>query len=255
MDTYNNLQTRLLRINSRFRSGGTTSNFTEIFSNRLVDNVQGIELISASIPRLFTNVYAPINELRYTINGLLYSYFVQEGQYTAPQLATLLNLSSDFICTYQQEEKRFRFEFSGTPFDTIILASSPIARYIGISEDLPLFPAQPINASDPPSLEGPSQIYVQSKFLASSNCVDTEQIGQFIPLMARIDCSAVPYGFNIGYESKRSENSMLRFSDQGNASRQNLRAVDIELTDQFGNNLNLPRTSDCDLLFRMYIQP
>jgi hypothetical protein len=59
----------LLRINSRYRSAGTSSNLLTHLDNRLVDISVALLSMSASIPRLFGNIYSPINVLTYTVNN------------------------------------------------------------------------------------------------------------------------------------------------------------------------------------------
>jgi hypothetical protein len=71
------LPSRLLRINSRYRSAGTSSNFVYTLDNRLVDAISGIALMSASIPRLFGNIYSPINVLTYTVNNVRFDFVVR----------------------------------------------------------------------------------------------------------------------------------------------------------------------------------
>ena len=66
---------RLIRINSRFKEfGGTNSKFQYSFGqNRLVDSVYQIALVTASLPKTYTNIYEPINELSWTVAGLLWN--------------------------------------------------------------------------------------------------------------------------------------------------------------------------------------
>jgi hypothetical protein len=251
------LPSRLLRINSRYRSAGTSSDFVYTLDNRLVDNISGIALISASIPRLFGNVYSPINVLTYTINNVRFDFVVPNGQYTATQLAAILTTSPDFDCRYNTESQRFEFSYGEGPGVIIIRAISSIGRYIGLSDDLFLpellvfVPVQNV-----PQLAGPNRVYLQSQFISGVNCVDTEQgASQFIPLMQPIDCSAVPFGFNINYDVKLIESSLVSYRDTYDGQMNSLRSIDLQLTDVFGNLLDMPSTVDSDFVFRMYTQP
>jgi hypothetical protein len=106
-----------------------------------------------------------------------------------------------------------------------------------------------------PQLAGPNRVYLQSQFISGVNCVDTQEAAQFIPLMQPIDCGSVPYGFNINFDAKLVESSLVNYRDSYQGQINSLRSIDIQLTDVFGNLLDMPSTVDSDFVFRMYTQP
>lgn len=248
------LPSRLLRINSRYclNSFGN-SRFIFQANSSLIDNCQKISLISASIPRLFTNIYHPINVLKYTVDDVEFQITIPEGQYTAEQLASQIDLDPGLTCRFDDITTRFIFGHTDAKGVQTLRANSPIAAYIGVTEDISLSPLSFTAADSVPSLAGPSQIYLESQFLSQNNCVSNleDNLGNFlIPLMTVVDCSTVPYGFTIHYESKTDSNSQVNYKSLGVGSKVSLRSIDINLTDQFGNYLNLPNNAYVDLVFR-----
>jgi len=248
------LPSRLLRVNSRFAvSGYSNSNFLSNVESSLVTNVQSVTLLSASIPRLFTNIYSPINVLQYLVDGDVYQITIPEGQYTADQLAKQIDLDPNLSCFYDDLTHRFIFGHTTVVVGTqILLATSPLANYIGLDEDIQLLPLTFFSVNSPPALGGPNQVYLESQFLAQTNCCTSLGLldaTKNIPLIIPIDCSQVPYGFHINYEAK-TKLAQLTFNDLGVGSRVSLQNLDLSLTDQYGNHLNLPQNAFCDLVFK-----
>lgn len=238
-------RSRLIRVNSRFAQG-TNTNFVYYFDSKAVDSCDEIVLISASIPRLFPNIYSPINVLTYSDGVNTYNYTVPAAQYTAVELAAALNNCPDLTVAYDEAAHRFTFQGALIYAPYTLLASSPLANYIGLSSDLPLTGGVDYVESTPQlSL---SQIYLQSD-LAGLHCSDTPQLSDFIPLVTHIDCSAVPYGYTINYSLVNSESNSLSW----NGDLANLRRIDIQLCDCYGNTLVLPQSAFVDLIFRIYI--
>jgi len=242
---------RLLRLNSRFRQeGGSSSDFVYNLgsSNRQVDSVYECCLISASVPRLYPNVYAPINLLSYSDGAFERALVVPEGQYTATELAAAIsNQTIDFGVEYDQEKSRFVITSSSS---ITLHASSPIAGYIGLTEDRQSL-GVPYALQAPPSLAGPPRLYIQSNFLANINCIESpDNVSEFIPLVSTIEASAVPFGFPISWEIKTIDSSRISFG-----GRASLRRIDIQICDEFGNVLPLPPNANVDLVFRVYYMP
>jgi hypothetical protein len=246
--------TYLVRVNSRFRSTGTASRFQYRFDTKLVDDIEKIELITAQIPRLFGNMYDNINRFSVLVTGsqLLGEVIIPAGQYTATQLAAAISADtmSRFGFEVLYNETTSRFVFDSLNDYTLVGRLLP---YIGILDDeTNAFVVSPgiTVAPYPPTLSGPAEVYLESEFIAGSNCVDSPEIrSPYIPLMCAIDCSAVPYGFNTHYERKTADNSSVFFENLIS-----LRGIDIALLDQFGNDLTLPPNADSDFVFRVYIR-
>ena len=238
-------KSRLIRVNSRFGQG-TNTRFNYFFDNRNVDNVNQIVLLSANIPRLFGNIYEPINVLTYSDGLSTYNLVVPTGQYTAVELAAALNQRADIVIGYDEVRHRFTFRGYGT-----ILTSSSIANYIGVSSDLTMEASeQVVYAESPPNLAGPSQIYLQSEFMCGTQCCDTPALSPFIPLFTPVDCSAIPFGYTINYSMVNENSNAVSW----NGSVVGLRRIDFELCDVYGNVLVLPRNAFIDLVFRIYIE-
>jgi len=249
------LPSRLVRINSRYATGRfSNSNFTFCINSALVDNVQMVTLVSASIPRLFTNIFTPINVLNYTISEKEYSIVVPEGQYTADELAKQIDLDPSLGCSYDDITHRFIFSHTVVVGKQILQSSSPIAHYIGLCDDIELRPLSYTAASAPPVLGGPDQVYVQSQFLAQTNCctsLEQSDATTNIPLICAVDCSAVPYGWTIHYDA-RTDLSSMGYNELAVGSRISMRRVDVQICDVFGNILNLPRSAFVDLVFKIH---
>ena len=242
---------RLLRLNSRFRQeGGSSSDFVYNLgsSNRQVDSVYECCLISASVPRLYPNIYEPINLLTYSDGPFEKALVVPQGQYTATELAAAIsNQTIDFGVEYDQEKSRFVITSSSS---ITLHASSPIAGYIGLTEDRQSL-GVPYALQAPPSLAGPPRLYIQSNFLANINCIESpDNVSEFIPLVSTIEASAVPFGFPISWEIKTIDSSRISFG-----GRASLRRIDIQICDEFGNVLPLPPNANVDLVFRVYYMP
>ena len=241
---------RLLRVNSLYRqvpAQSSNSNFQYLFDNRYSDRVRSINLQSASIPRLFPNVYAPLNVLHYLVGAVETTLVIPEGQYTATELAVILNNSTDFDVTYDATLQRFLWSWDAAAFDVTLLSSSPIADLIGLSADLILTPVSlNVPLASPPQMAGPCEIYLESDFLGSTRCLDTPDLSKYIPLITVIDCSPVPYGFCVNYSQHERRVGHIDFDDSVS-----LRFIDFKLTDQRGFVLPLPSNGYIDLVFEI----
>lgn len=242
-------QTRYLRVNSKYRDTSavphSNSDFYYSFINRYADRVTDIALVTAHFERLFGNMYAPISTLDYTVGAAPFSFTVTQGQYDAVQLAAELNTSADWSVVYNATTHRFDFTNTGIA-DLILLVTSPIANYIGLTEDLTIVPAATGSTQNVPTLGGPSQVYIQSSFLAQTNCLDVPELSNYIPYVQTVDISAVPYGFSCHFLTPQIEMNNIHFTE-----KVSLRQVDISVCDQYGNKLPFPDNSFVDLTFRM----
>ena len=242
-------QSRLIRVNSKYREDtqlASNSDFAVAFSERSVDRITSIFLVSASIPRMYNNIFAGINTFSYSIGaGPVISYIVPSAQYTAAQLAAALTtLLPSLGVAYDSTLERFTYS-TGEPTLTIVATS--IAPYLGITADLVVTSgASPVAALYPPSLQGPTSLYIESTYVASVNCLDSIQQAVYIDTIASIDASAVPWGFDVNYTVHTRDQSMISFP-----AMTSLRRIDIQITDRFGNVLDLPANSYTDFLFRV----
>ena len=244
----------LLRVNNRFKQQGeTNSAFTyQLVSSQAVSSVTSLTLINFSLNRLFTNIHSGNNILVYYDGGLTaYTQTIPLGQYTADELITVLNASTTVIgytITWSLSNNFFVVNMTG-PTPLLLSLASTLGRYIGFENTINLFPGTPVTMPSRPQLQGPDEIFVESIGMANTNCLDNQSVrGGNIPLMSIIPCGNTPYGFTINYTSRQTEQNTV-YVDRRVPIQ--LRTIDIQLTDKFGNLLNLPSNCYADLLFRV----
>lgn len=244
----NGTQQKLVRVNSRYRSAGSVSDFTMQFTNKELDGARTVAIVRASLPRMFPNIYSPINEFVYNIDsGPEFSFSVPEGQYTAETLAVALDTAggADWVITYSPTTHRFNFDFHGAGLQAIILADRGINGYLGVTSNLDAFFTIPVDAQGPPQLSGPNECYLESNLIASSNCCDVASLGSYIPFTGFIDFSRVEYGFNGSFIQYERNNFEVNYRiTQG---QQTIRTFDMRITDRFGNVLPLPGNAFLDM--------
>ena len=250
---------KLLRINSKYRTSTSASNtdFQVVIASKDLENISKCVLVSATIPRLMTNIYPPFNFLYGVLNmGVNLAFEIPVGQYTAEALALVIAAKvravvPSVIITYDEILKRFKFEATD-PAVTVLLYPDSIGQLIGISSPLTIQTQQAIvYAEGPTSLQGPSVIYIQSQFVSNRNCLDISENGLSIPLVIPLKCNKVPYGFDISYVSPNEETFMINYTVE-NTGSVNLRSIDIRLVDMFGNQLFLPPNFNVDLVFKVF---
>ena len=253
---------KLLRINSKYRTSTSASNtdFQVVIASKDLENISKCVLVSATIPRLMTNIYPPFNFLYGVLNmGVNLAFEIPVGQYTAEALALVIAAKvravvPSVIITYDEILKRFKFEATD-PAVTVLLFPDSIGQLIGISSPgLTIQTNNPqaiVYAQGPTSLQGPSVIYVQSQFVSNRNCLDILENGLSIPLVIPLKCNKVPYGFDISYVSPNEETFMINYTVE-NTGSVNLRSIDIRLVDMFGNQLFLPPNFNVDLVFKVF---
>ena len=182
---------KLLRINSKYRTSTSASNtdFQVVIASKDLENISKCVLVSATIPRLMTNIYPPFNFLYGVLNmGVNLAFEIPVGQYTAEALALVIAAKvravvPSVIITYDEILKRFKFEATD-PAVTVLLYPDSIGQLIGISSPLTIQTQQAIvYAQGPTSLHGPSVIYIQSQFVSNRNCLDILESGLSIPLV------------------------------------------------------------------------
>jgi hypothetical protein len=264
------MQTRLLRLNSKYREAGESgNNFTINIPSSSLENVLRCSLQSASVPRMFSNIFNGINAFRfYRIQPSgteFYEYFIEPGQFTATELALYITttIANSLIVTYDDVAQRFVFTNTSAATEYYIdtYSSDSILTYMGLASNFftPLLFFDPSyfipiasthNAQSPPNLSGPNTVYIESNVIANNSCFDVYSNGVMLPLVTPINCSAVPYGFTISYVAPTDSMWLLAYdSDSTGVS---LRSINVRLTDQFGNLLNIPDNSYCDLVFKLY---
>ena len=230
------MESRLLRINSRFKQPNeTNTQFSFIYDGA---NISSVQLLKFACMRLFPNIFSPYDTL--IIDGQLFT--IPTGQYTAEQLAAYIT-SLSHPCELTADNK-FSFtnpgnEITPTRLTTIIMGLS----------NMPLL--TPTIALNTPNMAGPDPIYIESNDVALSNCFDSEDSnGGNIPLVWSI-ANQVPYGFPIAYEANDPSISQI---DIKNGTLSNRRWM-IRLTDMYGHTLTLPSNQYVDIIFKVFYSP
>jgi len=248
MDVSEDTESRLLRINSRFKQPNeSNTNFTFLYTGA---NLVRMQLVKLTCARMFANIYPPYNTIN--LDGTLYT--IPTGMYTAEQLASeVTSVVVGMTCTLNANNK-FSLTGSGvmapTRLSTLLMGFPDNLFYLPFPNN-PNNPNYELEATSPPSLAGPDPIYIESTDLALSNCFDHDNSNSgSIPLVWSVNCSTVPYGFTIGWESNDAE---LNRIDVKNSTFSN-RTFHIKLTDQYGHVLVLPETAHVDLIFKVFYQ-
>ncbi len=240
-------QQKLVRVNSRYRSAGSTSDFTMSYKNKELDGAMTVSIVRASLLRTFPNIYSPINTLSYSVDGVGgFRILVAPGQYTATELAAALTAATiDWTVVYNSTTHRFNFTYIGIGTLADIIPDQGMAAYIGVTSLLAAPATFLVSAQSPPDLSGPDQVYIESNLLASSNCVDTVDGGLFIPWVGYLSFSSVPYGFSGDFVQYESKNFEINY--QITQGQQSIKTFDIRITDKFGNVLPLPDNCYLDM--------
>ena len=227
------MQSRLLRINSRFKQPNETNTaFSFIYTGV---NISSIQLLKFSCMRLLPNVYSPYDTL--DADGVLHT--IPTGQYTALELAAYINtLGIDCSLTVNN-----KFQFTGFANE---IRPTRLSNLVLGFPDFDIL--TPIVSQNTPTLQSPDPIYIESNDLALSNCLDSEDSnGGNIPLVWSIP-NQVPYGFQIAYESADSTINQIDVKSSTISNRR----LNFKITDQFGHGLVLPDNQFCDLIFKIF---
>jgi len=247
---------KLVRVNAKYRFSGSPANFSIKFDVRDLDAVKGIAVARASLNRAFPNIYSPINILSYQPNlGSQVNLTIPPAQYTATTLAAAIQTASmgDWTVTYSPAPvDRFIFTYNNVVSGSAqLLSSSSIGPYIGLTADV-IVPAvaTPTTLPSPPALQGPDVVYIQSQYVSGSHCVDIASNGSYIPFLAAIDFSNVPYGFTAYFEAKTPQIFQITYARESGTRL--LQLFDIQVTDQFGNLLALPDNDYLDMHMVFY---
>ena len=143
------LATKLLRINSKYRTDGSASctDFSVNIASRDCENISQCVLLSATIPRLFGNVYAPTNVLNclYSTTPLNpfnsfqpVAFQITPGTYTALTLAAeldrVMNAEFSFVRVRFDEIRQRVTTDPPADFALDILSSGGLAPIVASQE-------------------------------------------------------------------------------------------------------------------------
>ena len=258
------MASKLLRVNSRYKTPNSASNtdFTVNIQTRDLENISRCVLMSATIPRNFGNVYEPNNILRGFVStspsvAQPFSVVVQPGSYNSSTLASALSTAIGVLfphisMSYDDTLKRIKVVSTNSPHDMYISADDPLAQICGFTRPIIVGVVQKeAYAQSPTSLQGVSQVYIESTFIGNRACLDILENGLSIPLVNVIGCGSVPEGFDINYQATNQDCWMIDYAVE-NTGLANLRTIDIRICDTFGNVLSLPKNQNVDLVFKVY---
>jgi hypothetical protein len=244
------MSTRLLRLNNKFKEVGTNGDFSIVIPVTDLDNVAKITLLSASIPRLFGNVYKGISIMRWyqaSVPPQILEVVIPDGQYTATELAVILTNLLPLTVTYV--DNHFVFQNTGSDAINILPGNDTLSQYIGITEGLLVAVGVTLVAPSIPQLSGPLAVYIQSNAIANNSCLDVLTNGLALPVVVPINISSVPYGFDIGWEAPTGDEWQLKYTQFPDG--QTLRDLDIRICDCYGNVLSFPDNAYSDLVFKI----
>ena len=234
---------KLLRINSRYRSQGSASNFVSCYNDSDVFNCSSFELISFEMQRAYTNIHENNNSFR--IGSFLGR--VPPGQYDIFTLLATMNalqgiiefsVIGNYVAMKDKTSSAFQFFFGG---------DSTIGRIIGQTSTLHVNGTR--ICDNPYDLSGP-QVFLQmpdmtrlcSEALANAST-------NFIPLLCHVPTNDVEYRSNIFYEPKQK----VSFAFGGGViENSSLNCIRIQLTDEFGNELNIPENCYSNIILKYY---
>lgn len=210
----------------------------------------GILLVGAVIPNKQYNVNSNNNVLRYNLNGAgVASLTVPVGQYTTATLMSYIQ-SNVANTTITQNATTQKINFACT--QTLDLYSedgdalSTLAPYLGIYTTLNIGAGGNDDAESIPDLNGVDMFLIESTTLAPNNLVSSfpSNATSTKNVIANVPVDVV-FGNNQTYEYTGYEDSRIVFS-----ARKNITNIDIKITDQNHNDLDLQ--SPCTLIFRVF---
>ena len=261
------MQSKLLRLNSRYRTSSSKSNtdFTISIGTQDLENISRCTLLGVKIPRMFGNLYVGVNVLHATVTEfpeqpMPWDIVFPPGVYTSESLTIELNrqmkLAYEWITvTWDLTRERMKFVCadSGRPTQiTIVIQTTEAAQLCGITQSITLESLRATQyAASTTALSGLSCVYLESTFIANKACLDVLQNGMSIPLFAVVPCATVPEGFDICWQPSNQDMWAVDYTVE-NTGLISLRQIDVKLTDVFGNILTLPENQPVDLVFRVY---
>jgi hypothetical protein len=175
-----------ITINSKNRSGGTSSNFTYRINLPIRKNLKYVAVKEIQIPATFYGLDDIDNENQFQlIEGVtVFNHILERGNYTAADLVTVLNAilslftTNAYTVTYSSVTARFTISAIGSE-NTIILRipSIRLAELLGMNVGDNVFITQKLvspNAS--------TQAVEQSIRIISNICGDDEELASMIDL-------------------------------------------------------------------------
>ena len=257
------MNVKLVRVSSRYKTQPTDSNSNfryELGASQVTENILSLVPIRFTCTRLFPNVYDPINvlSLQNVVTKELKRITIPTAQYNAEELVLEINHQIALLAQMDASPAQFEMKLIADSFQytrpaswngNLMILGDGLGIFIGIPADGFLVESdeQPHhNYEGKPDLSGPSPIFLQSQTIASSNCIDSNQLGGWIPLIASIPTNTTPYGYVIDWMANDIQSNIVTWS-----SPISIRGIDIQLTDRYGNVLHIRNNIHPDIIFKM----
>lgn len=247
-------RTKLIKVQSQHDSKHVNhSRFS--FNLGMVDpdlhKVTSVILVGAVIPNKQYNVNSTNNVLRYNLNGAgVASLTVPVGQYTTTTLMAYLQANIAGT-TWTQDATTQIINIATT--NTLDIESetsdvlSTLSPVLGINTALTIGGASNDDAEDIPDLNGTDLFLIESQTLAGNNMVSS--LPNLAPMNKNV-IAVVPVDVFFGSNQVWSDQGNLEQSRVTYSQPKNITNIDIKITDQNHNSLNL--MSPCTLIFRVY---
>lgn len=246
---------KLIRVSSRDRISGNSNNFSVDFSSDpSVHEVIECHITSCSFLHNFYNIVDRFNRLEFLSGGLLYTINVPEGFYNVTQLLAYiktefdLQIGSPITFTQDNITQKISWSVVGDTvqfLDILARPNSYVSQLLGITgPNVPEASSGTFN--DTPNLQGVQHVFVGSSTVnPGGNLLSRTGFYDDTFLSVPVD---VPYSAIVTYKSPSTA-----FVDRivYNSAR-DFSTVDIRLTDDRGNLLNLGDNHEFILILKVY---
>ena len=233
-------ESRLLRISSKDRSLESPSKYQITYKTNDNDlhQIKRVVLKSAIIPNSQYNIHQYNNTFYFDGEP----YIIPVGQYTITMLiSTLANTIPGLAISQSPLTKKLTLTY-GSPFSVLVNDENPLARVLGITEDVEDVSTYSCKAL--PDLSGLENIYIASQTLSNHSamiCNDKQKQSIFCSVGVN-----VPFGQTMILEE---DSVSLDYTDF--YGPRNISTIDISLLDENNNVLDL-NGLDWVLTFRVY---
>jgi len=248
-----------VRVNSKYRTSGTSSSFTCTYACPELRQCTSLALLNFTMTRSYFNVQSFNNSLVFNLNAINQLVTIPPGEYTADELVTFLNGISPgvaFEVVTSNSYSRLKVSvYTQNVFPTTLSFDptySTAASLLGLNTAFVLnnqsAGTSSYTTTAPFSLDGPG-LYVQLQGVCDTSVCESSgnPNTNWIPLLAKISTSyETSFGDHIVYEP---HNPMeIRFDS---LSPRSLQTISVQLCDIYGNLLEIPENTYCDFLLRV----
>ena len=188
-----------------------------------------IGLTNLTIPNTIYNFNSSNNQISFTQSATTQVVTIPVGNYSASTLVDALNTAITLNITVSFDEDQADFTFTGTSAFTIDSAS--MSRQLGLKDQLPTSSGTSYTALTVCDFAGATQLYVRLRNVSLNNLDSRGKVSNIIASIV----NNVNYGDYIFYTPPEVLYFMI--------NEQQLSHIDLELTDQEGNVIDLNGSS------------